>query len=302
MKILVTGATGFVGSRLCERLKQRGDTVVALSRDGTSARQRVPALEQAYTWDPLAEPAPGEALAGVDGIIHLLGEPVAGRWTAAKKGLIFDSRVVGTRNLVGAVSELDVKPKVLISSSAMGFYGDRGEEQLTEESSAGEGFTSEVCQAWEQEALRVEPLGVRLVRLRTGLVLAKAGGPLAEMLTPFRLGAGGPLGSGRQWWSWIHRDDAVGLIIHLLDSDYHGASNGTTPEPVRQKEFARILGRVLHRPAFMPAPAFALKAVLGGFSFELLASRRVLPNVAQRIGYRFQYPDLNSCLQAELGG
>ena len=302
MKILVTGATGFVGSRLCERLKQRGDTVVALSRDEASARRRVPALEQAYTWDPLAEPAPGEALAGVDGIIHLLGEPVAGRWTATKKRLIFDSRVVGTRNLVGAISELDAKPKVLISSSAMGFYGDRGEEQLTEESSAGEGFTSQVCQAWEQEALRVEPLGVRLVRLRTGLVLAKAGGPLAEMLTPFRLGAGGPLGSGRQWWSWIHRDDAVGHIIHLLDSDYHGASNGTTPEPVRQKEFARILGRVLHRPAFMPVPAFALKAVLGGFSFELLASRRVLPNVAQRIGYRFQYPDLNSCLQAELGG
>jgi uncharacterized protein (TIGR01777 family) len=302
MKILVTGATGFVGSRLCERLRQRGDTVAALSRNGVSACRRVPALEQAYTWDPLAEPAPGEALAGVDGIIHLLGEPVAGRWTEAKKRLIFDSRVVGTRNLVEAISTLDAKPKVLISSSAMGYYGDRGEEQLTEESSAGEGFTSEVCQAWEQEALRVEPLGVRLVRLRTGLVLAKAGGPLAEMLTPFRLGAGGPLGSGRQWWSWIHRDDAVGLIIHLLDSDYHGASNGTTPEPVRQKEFARILGRVLHRPAFMPAPAFVLKAVLGGFSFELLASRRVLPNVAQRIGYRFQYPDLNSCLQAELGG
>ena len=302
MKILVTGATGFVGSRLCERLKQRGDTVVALSRDEASARRRVPALEHAYTWDPLAEPAPGEALAGVDGIIHLLGEPVAGRWTEAKKRLIFDSRVVGTRNLVEAISTLDAKPKVLISSSAMGYYGDRGEEQLTEESSAGEGFTSEVCQAWEREALRVEPLGVRLVRLRTGLVLAQAGGPLAEMLTPFRLGAGGPLGSGRQWWSWIHRDDAVGLIIHLLDSDYHGASNGTTPEPVRQKEFAHILGRALHRPAFMPAPAFALKAVLGGFSFELLASRRVLPNVAQRIGYRFQYPDLHSCLQTELSG
>ena len=302
MKILVTGATGFVGSRLCEHLRQRGDTVVALSRDGTSARQRVPALEQAYTWDPLVEPAPGEALAGVDGIVHLLGEPVAGRWTAAKKSLIFDSRVEGTRNLVRTIAELDAKPKVLISSSAMGYYGDRGEEQLTEESSAGEGFTSEVCQAWEQEAVRVESLGVRLVRLRTGLVLAKAGGPLAEMLTPFRLGAGGPLGAGRQWWSWIHREDVVGLIVHLLDSDYHGAANGTAPEPVRQKEFARILGRALHRPAFMPAPAFALKAVLGGFSFELLASRRVLPNVAQRIGYRFQYPDLNSCLQAELGG
>ena len=302
MKILVTGATGFVGSRLCEHLRQRGDTVVALSRDGTSARRRVPALEQAYTWDPLAEPAPAEAFAGVDAVVHLLGEPVAGRWTAAKKSLIFDSRVEGTRNLVRTISELHARPNVLISSSAMGYYGDRAEEQLTEESSAGEGLTSEVCQAWEQEALRVEPLGVRLVRLRTGLVLAKAGGPLAEMLTPFRLGAGGPLGSGRQWWSWIHRDDAVGLIIHLLDSDYHGAANGTTPEPVRQKEFARILGRVLHRPAFMPAPAFVLKAVLGGFSFELLASRRVLPNVAQRIGYRFQYSDLNSCLQAELGG
>ena len=302
MKILVTGATGFVGSRLSERLRERGDTVVALSRDGDSARRRVPTLEQAYTWDPLDEPAPADAFAGVDAVVHLLGEPVAGRWTAAKKRLIFDSRVVGTRNLVGTISELDAKPRALISASAMGYYGDRGEEQLTEESSAGEGFTSEVCQAWEQEALPVEPLGVRLVRLRTGLVLAKAGGPLAEMLTPFRLGAGGPLGSGRQWWSWIHREDLVGLIVHLLDSDYRGAANGTAPEPVRQKEFARILGRALHRPAFMPAPAFALKAVLGGFSFELLASRCVLPDVAQRTGYHFQYSNLNSCLQAEFGG
>ncbi len=301
MKVLVTGATGFVGSRLCERLRQRGDTVVALSRDGASARRRVATLEHAYTWDPLAEPAASEAFAGVDAVVHLLGEPVAGRWTAAKKRLILDSRVLGTRNLVEAISKLDVKPKVLVSSSAMGYYGDRGEEQLTEESSAGEGFTSEVCRAWEREALRVEPLGVRLARLRSGLVLAKAGGPLAEMLTPFRLGVGGPLGSGRQWWSWIHRDDAVGVIIHLLGSDYNGPVNGTAPEPVRQKEFARILGRVLHRPAFMPAPAFALKAVLGEFSSELLAGKQVLPKVAQRIGYRFQYPDLRSCLQAELG-
>lgn len=301
MRILVTGATGFIGTRLCERLRQRGDTIVVLSRDAISARQQVPFLEKAYTWNPLMETTPLEAFNEVDGIIHLLGEPIVGRWTAAKKGLIFDSRVEGTRNLVRAIAELDARPKVLISSSAVGYYGDRGEERLSEESPAGKGFASEVCQAWEHEALRAELLGVRSVRLRTGLVLAKTGGPLREMLTPFRLGMGGSLGSGRQWWSWIHREDLVGLILCLLDSDYHGAINGTAPWPVRQKEFARILARVLHRPAFVPAPAFALRAFLGEFCSELLASQQVLPDIAQRIGYSFQHPNLNACLLAELG-
>ena len=297
MRVLVTGATGFVGRRLCETLSQRGDRVVALSRDPTAAQHRVPAIGKAYPWNPTTEPPPGEALSGLDAVVHLAGETVVGRWTEAKKNSIRDSRVVGTRNLVAGIAQAESKPAVMVSASAIGFYGDRGDEELTEQAAPGDDFLAHTCLAWEDEALKVEPLGVRLACVRIGVVLGLGGGALAAMLTPFKLGVGGPLGSGRQWWAWIHRDDLVGLILHLIDNDLRGAFNATAPEPVRQKDFARVLGRVLHRPAFMPAPAFALKIVMGGFATELLSSTKVLPQSALQSGYEFRNPDLEAALR-----
>ncbi len=302
MKVLVTGATGFIGRRLCEVFDERGDRLAALSRDAASARRRVPALEQIHTWDPLAGMPPEEAFEGVDAVVHLSGETVVGRWNEEKKRAIHDSRVLGTTNLVKGIARLGQKPKVLLSASAIGFYGDRGDEQLTEDSPPGDDFLAETSQAWEKEAAKVEWVGVRSVRLRIGIVLADGGGALDAMLTPFKLGVGGPLGSGRQWWSWVHREDLIGLMLHLLDHpDFSGVVNGTAPSPLRQKDFARVLGRVLRRPAFLPAPAFALKALLGGFASELLSSKRVLPKAAQQLGYAFRYPELEPALRNILG-
>lgn len=296
MKVLVTGATGFVGRRLCETLHGRGDTVAALSRDAEAAKRNVPALETAYPWNPDYEPASAESLAGVDAVVHLAGETVVGRWTEAKKNAIRDSRVIGTRNLVAGIAQAESKPAVMVSASAIGFYGDRDEEELIEQSAPGDDFLADTSIAWEEEARKVESLGVRLARVRIGVVLGPGGGALDAMLLPFKLGAGGPLGSGRQWWSWIHRDDLVGLILHLIDHDLSGAFNGTAPAPARQKDFARVMGRVMHRPAFMPAPAFALKIVMGGFATELLSSKKVLPQATMESGYQFQHPELEAAL------
>ena len=301
MKVLVTGATGFVGRRLCELLKQRGHSVVALSRNSVTAKQSLPFIDQAFEWRPVSEPPPREAFDGVGGVIHLLGETVQGRWNAAKKAAIRDSRVLGTRNLVEGMARLESRPKVLVSASAIGYYGDRGDEELSEESAPGNDFLAAVSQEWESEAVAAERLGVRVVLARVSVVLGPGGGALGAMLLPFKLGAGGPLGSGRQWWSWIHRDDLAEMMIQLLKSDFSGAVNGAAPNPLRQKEFARILGKVLRRPAFMPAPAFALKIALGGFAAELLSSKRVLPKAAQRFGFSFRYPQLEGALRELLG-
>ena len=301
MKVLVTGATGFVGRRLCEVLNQRGHAVAALSRNGFTAKQKLPLIDQAYSWQPSSEPAPAEAFEGVDGVIHLLGESVQGRWNSSKTAAIRDSRVIGTRNLVAGIAGLESRPKVLVSASAIGYYGERGDEELSEESEPGDDFLAGVSREWESEATAAERLGVRVALPRVSVVLAPGGGALGAMLLPFKLGAGGPLGSGQQWWSWIHRDDLVEMMIKLLESDFSGAINGAAPNPVRQKEFAQVLGKILRRPSFMPAPAFALRIALGGFSTELLSSKRVFPKAADRLGFSFQYPDLEGALREALG-
>jgi uncharacterized protein (TIGR01777 family) len=298
MNILITGATGFVGRRLCEMLHQAGHTVRALSRDSVAAKQGIPLLKEVFPWNPLQELPPLQAFEGCDAVINLAGESIAGRWTAPKKQLIRDSRVLGTKNLVNALAQLSSRPKVLISASAIGYYGDRGEETLTEDAAPGSDFLAQVCRDWENEALKAESLGMRVVRLRIGLVLGRGGGTLQALLPLFRVGLGGPLGSGRQWWSWIHRDDLCRLIVQILANEsISGPVNATAPQPVRQKEFAQVLGRVLRRPAFLPTPAFALKIALGEFADGILASQRALPRRAQEMGYRFQFEELEGALR-----
>jgi len=298
--ILVTGATGFIGRRLSAALDECGYEVAVLSRQPSRAQQRVPQAKLVEAWNPLSEPAPVHVIERVQGIVHLAGETVAGRWTEARKRAIRESRVQGTRNLVAAVAQTGNRPRVLVSASAVGYYGDRGEEMLTEQSAPGRDFLAEVCQAWEAEAARAEDLGVRVVRLRIGLVMGPDGGALKEMLPLFRLGLGAPLGSGRQWWSWIHRDDVVGLAIEALEKDaLSGPVNATAPAPVRNSEFTRTLGRVLRRPTWpMGVPAFVLCMLQGEFADVLLASQRVIPTRAQAIGYPFRYADLEPALRA----
>jgi uncharacterized protein (TIGR01777 family) len=313
MRILITGATGFVGAPLCRALIDGGHEVVVLSRSPEIARERMAALHGAYPWDPMAGPPPAEAFDGVDAVVHLAGEPVTGRWTAAKKAAIRDTRIVGTRNLVAAMKALPERPGSLVSASAIGFYGDRGDAPLTESALPGDDFLAETCRAWEAEAQAAESFGVRAVSLRIGIVIGAGGGALEAMLPPFRLGLGGPLGSGRQWWSWIHRDDLVAMIQRAAGvattteagpettaTPMRGVYNATAPNPVRQREFARVLGAVLRRPAFLPAPAPILKLVLGGFSIELLSSKQVLPQRMQDAGFQPQYPELEAALRAAL--
>jgi hypothetical protein len=302
MRVLLTGAGGFVGRHLAQRLAVAGHETRALTRNPDGRVKGLPGVGEAVGWNPLeAIPLP-RVYEGIDGIVHLAGEPVVGLWTDAKRRAIRDSRVIGTRHLVQGLASLppEQRPRVLVNASAIGYYGDRGEEVLTEASSPGTDaeFLAGVTRAWEHEARQAEDLGVRVVRLRIGIVLGRDGGALGAMLTPFRLGLGGPLGDGRQWWSWIHRYDLVTLALSALTrDDVAGAVNATAPEPVRQREFAKELGRVLHRPALLPAPAFVLRTALGDFSSELLGSKRVLPRAAEAAGINFAFPTLSGALR-----
>jgi hypothetical protein len=300
MRVLISGVTGFIGTPLAEVLDASGHEVWGLSRDPDAARKKVPQLADAFAWNPVAQQPAAAALAGVNAVVHLAGESVAGRWTERKQQRIQDSRIIGTRNLVKAF-ETPSRPAVLVSSSAIGYYGERGDTELTEEHRPGNDFLANVCQKWEHEAERAENLGVRVVRVRTGIVLAPGGGALQAMLPPFKMGVGGPMGSGRQWWSWIHRHDLVAIMQRAVqDESMQGVYNGTAPTPMRQKEFGKVLGKVLRRPAFMPTPAFALKLLLGGFSTELLSSKRVLPERLEQAGFQFRHPDLEGALRAAL--
>jgi uncharacterized protein (TIGR01777 family) len=276
------------------------DQPVILSRNPERAREKVGHLVgRIIRWDPMAGPPPAEAFAGVEAVFHLAGESVAeGRWTAAQKARIRDSRVVGTRNLVQGIAQVSDRPRVLVSASAVGYYGDRGEEELTESASPGRDFLADVCVAWEKEALAAEKLGVRVVTERTGIVLGAGGGALAKMLTPFKLGAGGPLGNGRQWMPWVHVSDLARLYLHAAEHEsIRGPMNAVAPHPVRNSEFTKALGRQLRRPAFMPAPYLGLRLLFGEFAQVLFASQRVVPQVALDTGFTFQYPDIAAALK-----
>ena len=299
MRVLLTGGSGFIGRHLSEILRNRGDDVTVLTRNAARTGAGMPASRVAV-WDPLAGPAPVDLISSADAVVNLLGESIAsGRWTAGRKKRIRESRILGTRNLVEGISRSPRRPKVLVSGSAIGFYGPRGDEEIDETSAAGGDFLADLSREWEAEARRAESLGVRVVLLRTGIVLGENGGALRSMLTPFKLGLGGPVGAGSQWMSWIHLDDLCGLIVHAIqEPSVSGPLNGTAPFPVRNREFAKTLGAVLNRPAFLPTPVFALRILLGEMAGPLLLTgQKVLPTVAQRTGYRFRHPALEDALR-----
>jgi len=304
MKIVVAGGTGFIGSALCARLARQGHSLVLLIRS-ISAAAESPKMttilwqpEQPGAWEPIL----GEAVDGADGIINLAGEPIAGkRWSEAQKRKLRSSRIETTRAVVTAIGRAKKKPTVFLNASAVGYYGPRRDEGVTEESGPGNDFLSRLCAEWEDEAKKAENHGVRLIRLRTGIVLGKGGGALSKMVPPFKLFIGGPLGSGRQWMPWIHLEDGVGLIEFLLENaNARGPVNATAPNPVTMKEFCRILSGVLHRPCWTPVPTFALRLLLGEMADMLIAGQRAVPAAAQKLGYRFRYPMLREALESLL--
>jgi uncharacterized protein len=304
-RVTVTGATGLIGTALVETLQRLGAEVTVLSRDAGRAREQIGraglAPVQAFDWDPLGEPAPAAALSGRDAVAHLAGENIAQRWSARAKAAIRDSRVTGTRNLVAGLADSEQRPGVLVSSSAIGYYGARGEEPLDEDAAPGRDFLSQVCVAWEAEAEKAAELGLRVVHVRTGVVLARAGGALQKMLPPFRLGVGGPVAGGRQYVSWVHRDDVVAIYAAALSDDrWSGPVNATAPDPVSNRDFSRALGRVLHRPALLPVPAAALRLLYGEMAEVVTSGARVMPAKPLVLGYRFSQPELDAALVAAL--
>jgi uncharacterized protein (TIGR01777 family) len=287
-----------IGRRLTDALFARGDEVVGLSRDPGRARKANPRVEW-VRWEPTLERPPGNAFAGVDGVVNLVGESIAQRWNDDVKRKIMETRRTATRNLVQAIEGLEARPAVLVSQSAIGFYGDRGDEVLDEKSTPGSGFDSEVVQEWEKAAHAVEAAGVRLVIVRTGQVLDPGGGFLGELLTPFKLGVGGPLAGGAQYVSWVHRDDEVGILLWALDDgSVSGVVNASAPEPVTNEELSKTLGRVLGRPAVLPIPGFVLDLKFGPeFGKVARGGQRVLPSRTRELGYQFAHPRLEEALR-----
>ncbi|MEW6758343.1 MAG: TIGR01777 family oxidoreductase [Acidobacteriota bacterium] len=295
LSVAVTGSSGLVGRALCAFLSTGGHRVLRLVRRPAEAGE--------VRWDPARGEMDGASLEGLDAVVHLAGENIAsGRWNGRRKTAIRDSRVAGTGFLCRSLAALRVKPRSLICASAVGYYGDRGEVELTESSPAGTGFLSEVCRDWEAAAEPAREAGIRVAHARIGVVLSAAGGALPKMLPPFLAGLGGHVGSGRQFMSWISLDDLVGLLHHLLFSGMDGPVHATAPSPVTSRDFARILGKVLRRPAVLPLPGFAVRALFGEMGEALLLSgARVLPKRALEDGFRFQTPDLETALRVELG-
>ncbi len=315
MKVTVTGATGTIGRALVGELAARGDDVTALSRDAERAARTLRAdgssaagagsIETAAWREPKTEPPPLDALRGRDGVVHLLGEPIAQRWTEESKREILDSRVLPTRNLVAALAELPSaeRPHVLVSQSAVGWYGPRGPEPLDESAPAGDDFQARVVAAWEAEARKAEELdGLRVVRVRTGVVLSPDGGALEKMLPFFKLGIGGPVAGGEQYLPWVHLDDVVGALSFCLDDEAaSGAVNLTAPQPVTNADFSKALGRALKRPALLPVPAFAIKALYGQMAEIVTEGANVQPKRLEALGYAFRQPDLEPALRSATG-
>jgi uncharacterized protein (TIGR01777 family) len=294
-RILVSGVSGPIGAALVPSLKTGGWSVVRLVRGPATGRS---ADNAQIAWDPAAPIAP-QAVSGFDAVIHLAGEGIFGRWTAAKKRRIRDSRVVGTSNLAQALAQAEEKPKVFVCGSAIGYYGDRGEEVLSEESAPGTGFLAQTCQEWEEATMPAVQADIRTAHLRTGIVLSPKGGALGAMIVPFKLGLGGRTGDGRQWMSWIDVQDMVGAIHHILKNDLiQGPVNMVAPKPVTNAEFAKTLAGVLSRPAVFPTPALAVKLVFGEMGQELLlSSQKVEPGKLISSGYPFRYRELSTSLQ-----
>lgn len=296
MKALITGATGFIGRRLLKSLKQP----VVLSRDAKRAQQALAEHNATiFEWNAQQGPPPSDVFAGVEAVFHLAGEPVADRrWNAAKKQSIRDSRVLGTRHLVEGLLAAAERPKVLVCCSAVGIYGQRGNEPLDEQSTAADDFLARVCKEWEAEAARASEAGIRAVSVRVGVVLGRGGGAIAKMLLPFKLGLGGRLGSGKQWMPWVHLDDVVGIMLHAAsNADVSGPINATAPTPTTNLQFTKALGRALGRPTIFPMPAIMLRLIVGQFADIVLSSQNITPRVAQQTGYSFQYADIDSALQ-----
>mgnify|MGYP005846635421 CR=1 FL=1 len=299
MKVTVTGGTGFVGKAIVGLLRERGFQISILGR---SPRTGIPPEVELFLWEAERSEPPPNSLAGSDVVIHLTGEPVSRRWTPEIRRRMRSSRVEGTRKLVAAIGKLDRKPSALVAASAVGIYGDRGEEELTEDSPPGEGFLADVCREWEAETSRATEMGIRTVMLRIGVVLGVGGGALDQMLPPFRMFLGGVLGSGRQWMSWIHLADLAGLILHAVeDPQLRGVVNAVAPAPVRNAQFTRTLARTIRRPALFAVPEFGLKLLFGDMAQILLASQRIYPRAAEKAGYRFLYPELGPALKNLLG-
>jgi uncharacterized protein (TIGR01777 family) len=299
-KVLIAGATGMIGTALAASCARDGLQVVALVRDPGRAAPRLPGATL-HAWDATKGPPPDAAFDGVDAVVNLVGESVAGRrWSEQHKQRVRDSRIASTRGLVDALRARQQRPRVLVQASGVGYYGDRGDDILTEASPPGAGFLAELARDWEAEAQKAAELGIRVVLLRSGAVLSKAGGMLAKLMTPFKLGIGGHVGSGKQWLPWIHLDDHVGLIRHVIaDEKVSGPLNAVAPEPATNAEFTVALGRALHRPTFLAAPAFALRVALGGQMAEelLLASQRAMPVRTLETGYKFRQPLLEPALK-----
>ncbi|NJM77058.1 MAG: TIGR01777 family protein [Acaryochloridaceae cyanobacterium RU_4_10] len=297
MKVAVTGSTGFIGSRLVERLQTEGHQVLLLVRNVSKAQQRFPKAE-VISYTPKASGPWQQSIAGCDGVVNLAGEPIANRWTENSKKEILESRQLGTQKIVEAIAQANPKPSVLVNSSAVGYYGTSETAVFDETSSPGKDFLAEVCQAWEAEAEKVKASGTRLAILRTGIVLGPGGGVLARMMFPFQLFAGGPLGSGNQWVSWVHREDLVNLILKALtDPVMAGVFNATAPNPARMSELCQILGQIINRPSWLPVPDFALALLLGEAAQVVLEGQHVQPKNTLSKGFEFQYPTLQAALQ-----
>lgn len=300
MNITMTGATGLIGRKLVKALRERGDGVTVLSRSPEKAGATLGV--EAVRWDPSAGPAPVEALVHRDAVVHLAGEPVAQRWSDDAKRRIMESREAGTRNLVAGLREAGtLAPSVLVASSAVGYYGKHGSEPLPESTPPGSDFLAGVCVAWERESSAATELGLRVVQIRTGVVLDKNGGALEKMLPPFKLGVGGPVAGGGQYLPWIHVDDLVSLYLKALDDpSWSGPYNGAAPEPVTNAAFSKALGRALHRPAFAPVPAFAIKLLYGEMSEIVTEGQNAVPERPLAGGFTYKFADLDAALADSL--